>query len=224
MDGKELWNQVRQEVTTSPIELSTWSSHAMKTDMKHFLFTFARYKFVMKMLTGQDLSVLELGCNDGLGTMFFEQSGRCSRVAGVDFDTDSIQWAKENLSSGITSFYEADFLKTDNYPRGEYNVVCSLDVIEHIESSQEDLFMRIICDNLASDGFVVIGTPSLSMYQYTSEKNKKAHINNYSQERLTALLKKYFHNVFIFGMNDEVLHTGMFSMTSYIMALCCNKK
>ena len=84
--------------------------------------------------------------------------------------------------------------------------------------------MEVICNNLVKDGFAVIGTPSLSMYAYTSEKNKKAHINNYSQERLTELLNKYFHNVFIFGMNDEVLHTGMYSMTSYIMALCCYKR
>ena len=224
MDGKELWNQVRQEVTTCPIELSTWSSHAMKTDMKHFLFTFARYKFVMKMLTGHNIKVLELGCNDGLGTMFFEQSGRCDKVVGVDFDTDSIQWARKKLTSKITSFYEADFLKMDNYPQGGYNTICSLDVIEHIDQSQENCFMEVICNNLAKDGFAVIGTPSLSMYAYTSEKNKKAHINNYSQERLTELLNKYFHNVFIFGMNDEVLHTGMYSMTSYIMALCCYKR
>lgn len=88
---KELWEQVRHEVTAAPLQLSQWSLHAMKTDMKHFLFTFARYKFVMKMMTGTDLAVLELGCNDGLGTMFF--------------DADAIEWAKVNLETDILSFY-----------------------------------------------------------------------------------------------------------------------
>ena len=222
--GEELWEQVRQEVTASPILLSQWSSHAMKTDMKHFLFTFARYKFVMKMMTGTNLSVLELGCNDGLGTMFFEQSGKCSKVVGVDFDQESICWAKKNLTSQITSFYEGDFFDKDCYPSGQYDVMASLDVIEHIEPKDEDAFVQLFVNNLSDDGFAVIGTPSLSMYQYTSEKNKQAHINNYSQERLIRLLKKYFWNVFIFGMNDEVLHTGMYSLSAYIMAVCCHKK
>lgn len=222
--GKELWEQVRHEVTAAPIQLSQWSSHAMKTDMKHFLFTFARYKFVMKMMTGTDLSVLELGCNDGLGTMFFEQSGKCRTVVGVDFDKESIRWAKENLTSSVTSFYEGDFFDKTCYPAGKYDVITSLDVIEHIESKDEDAFIKLFVDNLSDDGFAVIGTPSLAMYQHTSEKNKHAHINNYSQERLTKLLKKYFWNVFVFGMNDEILHTGMYPLTAYIMVVCCHKK
>ncbi len=37
-------------------------------------------------------------------------------------------------------------------------------------------------------------------------------------------MHKYFENVFLFGMNDEVLHTGMYPMASYIMALGCGKR
>jgi hypothetical protein len=35
------------------------------------------------------------------------------------------------------------------------------------------------------------------------------------------LLQEFFHNVFIFCMNDEVLHTGFHKMAHYIFALGC---
>ena len=41
---------------------------------------------------------------------------------------------------------------------------------------------------------------------------------------LKSLLSKYFHNVFIFSMNDEVVHTGFYPMAHYLFALCCDKK
>jgi len=50
------------------------------------------------------------------------------------------------------------------------------------------------------------------------------HINLYDQKRLYMLMSKFFHNVFIFHMNDEVVHTGFAPMTCYIFALCCNKR
>ncbi|MFM8835604.1 MAG: methyltransferase type 12, partial [Actinomycetota bacterium] len=37
-------------------------------------------------------------------------------------------------------------------------------------------------------------------------------------------LKKYFHSVFMFSMNDEVVHTGFFPMSHYLIAVCADKK
>lgn len=46
-----------------------------------------------------------------------------------------------------------------------------------------------------------------------------SHINLYSHERLKGLMCGYFHNVFMFGMNDEVVHTGFPSMAHYLFAV-----
>ena len=32
----------------------------------------------------------------------------------------------------------------------------------------------------------------------------------------------HFRNVFIFSMNDEVVHTGFYPMAHYLFALCCH--
>jgi len=37
-------------------------------------------------------------------------------------------------------------------------------------------------------------------------------------------LGAYFANVFIFSMNDEVVHTGFGKMSHYNIALCCGPR
>lgn len=99
-----------------------------------------------------------------------------------------------------------------------------MDVIEHIPQADEQTFVDTIADNLSEVGFAVIGTPNVTMYPYASPWNKERHINNFDQHRLHALLATRFEQVFLFGMNDEVLHTGFDPMCCYIMALACQKK
>ena len=40
------------------------------------------------------------------------------------------------------------------------------------------------------------------------------------KEQLENYLSKFFKNVFTFGMNDEVLHTGYNKMCHYVFAIC----
>jgi hypothetical protein len=37
-------------------------------------------------------------------------------------------------------------------------------------------------------------------------------------------MQRFFHNVFMFSMNDEVVHTGYHKMAHYLFALCCGKR
>jgi hypothetical protein len=38
------------------------------------------------------------------------------------------------------------------------------------------------------------------------------------------LFEKYFNFVWIFSMNDEVVHTGYYPMAHYLFAVCAGKK
>jgi 2-polyprenyl-3-methyl-5-hydroxy-6-metoxy-1,4-benzoquinol methylase len=89
--------------------------------------------------------------------------------------------------------------------------------------NQEHEFLRTACINLKPDGFCVIGTPNDTASQYASEATKAAHVNLFTAEKLTALMNRYFRNVFLFCMNDEVVHTGFYPMAHYLMALGCGK-
>ena len=90
--------------------------------------------------------------------------------------------------------------------------------------SRIDIFLNSILRNLKKDGFCIIGTPNITASKYACKASKIGHINLFDAERLKKLLLKKFNNVFIFGMNDEVVHTGYYPMCHYLFALACNRK
>jgi len=107
---------------------------------------------------------------------------------------------------------------------GHFDAVYSLDVLEHIEPDQERLFLSNAFANLDSQGAAIIGMPSLESQPYASAQSKIGHVNCKSAPDLKGLLEVYFHNVFVFSMNDEVVHTGFHKMANYVIAVCAGKK
>ncbi len=210
-----------QKVPTQSIEFGSYFSNQFHTDVRHFLFTLSRYKFAAKMLGDfPRKTVLELGCNEGIGTAMLAQVAK--EVLAVDFDRRAIECACHNLEF----LNNADFLCEDFLAKsyGKFNAVVALDVIEHISKNRENYFIRTLVENLAEDGFVIVGTPNQTASIYASEASQIGHINLFGYERLKELFNNSFKNVFLFGMNDEVLHTGFLPMCHYLFVLACNKR
>jgi len=101
-----------------------------------------------------------------------------------------------------------------------HEALFSLDVIEHIAPRDEHAYISNLCESLTEDGLLMIGTPSLESQIYASPPSKAGHINCKTSTELKALLEKYFEHVFVFSMNDEVIHTGFSPMAHYLFALC----
>jgi 2-polyprenyl-3-methyl-5-hydroxy-6-metoxy-1,4-benzoquinol methylase len=95
-----------------------------------------------------------------------------------------------------------------------------LDVLEHIDAADEDTFLNNIKNSVRERGVVIVGMPSLESQEYASRLSKEGHINCKSGSVLKSLCEKHFENVFLFSMNDEVVHTGFSPMAHYIFALC----
>ena len=106
----------------------------------------------------------------------------------------------------------------------QFDGVFSLDVLEHIDESNDNNFLKNVCKSLKEHGTFIVGMPSLESQVYASVASKIGHVNCKSGPDLRDLLKKYFHSVFMFSMNDEVVHTGFFPMSHYLLAVCCDKK
>lgn len=215
-------------------ELGPYYSNGMYTDIKKSMITLSRYKFVSKMLEYKEkLKILELGCNEGLGAYFFMQLSNCLEYVGVDIDKKAIQWGLEKVKPEAelykkrVEFLQEDFLEPvflEEVGKKRFNTVISLDVIEHIAKEDEQKYMNAIVENLEENGIAIIGTPNISMYQYQPEATKKVHINMFDQVRLSNLFHTAFHNVFLFSMNDEIVHTGFAPMACYFFAVCCGLK
>jgi SAM-dependent methyltransferase len=194
-----------------------WSFNLL-TDPKRLAFVLARYQFAAKM-TGRNKRVLELGCSEGIGTPILAEFA--AQYTGVDMDASAIATASENWESGQCRFIEADFLGREF---GNFDSIVSLDVIEHIYPEYEPLFFQTVAQNLGEDGICLIGTPNVTSSPYASVGSQRGHVNLYDAGRFEAAMRTVFHNVFMFGLNDEVLHTGFAPMAHYLMALGCSKR
>jgi len=202
-------------------QLGLMTSQLYRDDPKHLVFQLSRYKFAAKMLSGLK-NVLEVGCGDGFSTKLIRQE--VSYVVGIDFDPVFIEAAKtlHRTQRGM-EFLVWDICKDG--PREEkYNGIFSCDVIEHIPKKQENRFLRNIVLSLAPRGVFLCGTPSLASQAYASLPSRQGHVNCKDAPALKKLLLSHFQNVFIFSMNDEVVHTGFHSMAHYLFALCCGPK
>jgi 2-polyprenyl-3-methyl-5-hydroxy-6-metoxy-1,4-benzoquinol methylase len=163
--------------------------------------------------------VAELGCGDAFGTRIVQQE--VETVTVYDFDPVFIRDIRRRQSAKWPlDAYLHDILERPLPHR--YDAVYTLDVIEHIPAPKEDVFIRNLAASLVDHGVLMIGSPSLESQAYASPQSKIGHVNCKSGRALKLLLERHFHTVFLFSMNDEVVHTGYYPMAHYLFALCSN--
>ena len=136
----------------------------------------------------------------------------------IDFDPTFVEDAKlQNSERQNISFQALDITKS--HVEGEFEAAYSLDTIEHIQPADQDAFMANICKSLAPRGMCIIGTPNKHASQHASPLSQQGHVNLQDSDSLRELLAHYFHDTFIFSMNDEVVHTGFYPMAHYLFGL-----
>ena len=200
--------------------LGLMTNQAWLDDPKRLIFTLSRYKFVAKMFSGRK-HVLEVGCGDAFFTRLV--AADVGKLTAVDFDPLFVQDVNRRMSTRWKfECIEHDMLRGP--VPGNYDAMYSLDVLEHILPSNEDIFLRNMFSSLDADGAAIIGIPSLESQQFASQISKDGHVNCKSMPDLKSSLTNYFHNVFVFSMNDEVVHTGFHKMSHYLIALCCGRR
>jgi SAM-dependent methyltransferase len=201
-------------------KLGLMINESWNQDPKRTLFTLARYKFVARMLEGQQ-RVLEVGCADAFGTRLVQQT--VGKVTAVDFDPIFVDDVRVRLDPAWPlECFVCDLLES-SVP-GRFDAIYSLDVLEHIHPDKEAQFITNMLRSLDENGVMIVGMPSLESQRYASPQSKSGHVNCKSGDDLKSLFNHYFHNVFLFSMNDETVHTGFYPMAHYLIALCCCKK
>src|SRR5262245_37475402 len=173
----------------------------------------SRYKLVAKMRAGRN-KMLEFGCADAFGTRIVQQA--VGEVTATDFDPIFIDDVKDRMNSRWAFNVFVHDMLSGPVP-GSFDAAYALDVLEHIPPKREDEFLRNVVASLTDTGIAIIGMPSLESQAYASEQSKAGHVNCKSGDVLKSALERYFHTVFVFSMNDEVVHTGFYSMANYLI-------
>lgn len=196
------------------------SNQTWNDDPKRLTFLLSRYKFVAKMFSGM-ANVLEVGCADAFATRIVLQE--VNNLTAIDFDPVFVEdvikrmdqrWRFECVTHDILS----------GPVTGRFNGAYALDVLEHISKEDEECFIANIVQSLTADGVLIIGMPSLQSQTFASPPSKAGHINCMDHQSLKSLMSRFFRNIFLFSMNDEVVHTGFYPMANYFLALCCTKQ
>ncbi|MBG04578.1 MAG: SAM-dependent methyltransferase [Rhodospirillaceae bacterium] len=193
------------------------SNQVWHDDPKRLVFVLARYKFVARLLEGR-ATVLEVGCADAFGTRIVQQS--VGTVTAIDFDPEFIQDAQNRLQAQWPLDLRVHDILSGPI-QNNFDAAYSIDVMEHILPEHEERFVENVAASINPNGTAIFGMPSLESQVYASKQSKAGHVNCKTGEQLKSDLERKFHNVFVFSMNDEVIHTGFYPMAHYLFAVCC---
>lgn len=214
-NGDRHFAQVVDKYAEDGVVMGPYASYTWINDPKHYLFSLSRYKFCAKMLAGTQ-HVVEIGCGDGTGLPLLLQS--VGNVHGIDIEPSVIDNnTRRNIYGERLTFETLDI--TQFAPQGIFDSAISLDVIEHVAQEKENDFFKNIKTALTPHAICIIGTPNSTSDAYASEASRREHVNLKNHKTLVESLILHFHNVFLFSMNDEVIHTGFYPMAHYLMAL-----
>jgi len=200
--------------------LGLMTNQAWQDDPKHLVFTLSRYKFVGKMLAERS-NVLEVGCADAFGTRIVRQA--VGRLTATDFDPVFVADVQARMDPKWAFECKLHDMLSGPFP-GSFDAAYALDVIEHIAPADEARFLRNIVQSLTPEGALILGCPSLESQAFASPQSKAGHVNCKDGPGMRKLLSQHFSNVFVFSMNDEVVHTGYFPMAHYILGLGCGPR
>ena len=202
-----------------PISLGRYTSYWMHRTPRRMLHSMSYYKFASRLI-GKDKRVLDIGCNEGLGTFLLAK--QCGFAKGLDFDEEAIACAKKNFSEPCIEFVLDNVLTSPCLE--PFDAVTNFDVIEHIYPENAPAFWKALQRHIKPKGIAIVGTPSEISQVYASPISKKGHVNIYSPERLEQEMKEMFEHVFLFAANDEMVHTGYLPLAHYLMGVGCGVK
>lgn len=206
------------------VSLPCMANQTWLEDPKRLIFMLARYKHAGSLLRGCQ-RVLELGCGDGFGTNITAQF--VAQIDAIDADPLLIEEANRYSNRNNINYFVHEFsniARNNPIKKQTYDGIFSLDVFEHLEKKVQMDYVRMIKAHLKPDGRFMCGIPSIESQEYASPRSKAGHINCMSANNFIEYWNSHFKNVQLFGMNDEVLHTGFGPMCHYLIVNCTHLK
>jgi hypothetical protein len=210
--------QVKDKIGLTTLGLMT--NQVWYDDPRRLGILLSRYKFVAKMLSGRR-DVGEVGCGDAFGSRVVLQT--VEKLTVYDFDPIFMEDIRQRYCDRWHITARHHDIVLGPLPQ-THDAIYSLDVMEHVAQADEHAYLSNLRGSLTDSGVLIIGMPSLESQAYTSSQSRVGHVNCKRGTDLKVLLERYFQNVFVFSMNDEVVHTGFYPMAHYLLAICCCKK
>jgi acetyltransferase-like isoleucine patch superfamily enzyme len=145
-----------------------------------------RGRRIAELLHPQDV-VLDIGCGEGIVTSLLAQTG--ARVMGCDYSLEVVETAARQFSNIQFVYCNSTCLRFED---GSFTTVVLSEVAEHLLRVQLEKTLREACRVLQPQGALLLATPLTGKGACTSTY---AHIYEYSQDEMRALLDQTFDEV-----------------------------
>ena len=177
----------------------------------HGLAFEARYRTCVRLLrplfqSAKAQTVLDIGCGDGALFYFLNRAFPNASLYGIDGSREGIDLAKTYLAKHAVSTVElktVDFSDLDSF-KAKYDIVISLDVIEHLQD--QDQFLASISNLLNKGGYILLSTP----IRITEAPRDKDHQKEFFADEFKSLIEK---NGFEVIMHDQI--TPIYTLIRY---------
>lgn len=124
-----------------------------------------RYREVRRYVLRTTGPILDIACGCGYGSAIIDAA---ERYIGLDIDENAIEYANEHYGAyGLFRKYDG---KRIPYDDSSFDIVCSIETIEHLDRRYHNDFYSELCRVLKTDGFLVVSTPNRN---YIWKKLKK---------------------------------------------------
>lgn len=147
-----------------------------------------RYDFAASLVS--NARVMDCACGAGYGSALLARAG-AAKVVGVDVSGDALSWARAEFSiDGRTEFRLAT---ADELPisDGEFDVVVSLETVEHVSAEAAPKFIRTLARALRPAGKLILSTP-INHGPDRFHPENPFHLREYTPAELGALLSPHF--------------------------------
>ena len=202
-----------------------------KNIKNHGLGFEARYRTCVRLLrhllqSDKTQTILDLGCGDGTLFYFLNRAFPNASLHGIDGSRDGIELAKTYFARHSVSNVELktlDFSDLDSI-KAKYDIVISLDVIEHLQD--HDRFLASISSLLNDGGYILLSTP-IRITEFPRDKDHKREFfpnefkgliekNGFeviTHDQITPIyyLIRYFHPI-RFGIGKSKLYKTFYNL------------
>jgi hypothetical protein len=239
------------EALQMPVGLPTQSLQASRLwqdDEARLASHLAHYRFIAAVI-GIRHDVAEYGCASPTGTrLILQQSRKMTLFDPRPLVVGDLQWRFQDDWR-----FEARLHDIISKPLSrQVDSAYCVDFLQYISRDEEDDFVRNLRNSLSRDSdFLLIGNPSYGAGNQTdtqrglgadvpdgiAAQSRRENLPRQSQSarsealiyrrtgaELKALMERFFQNVFVFSMVDDVAQPGILPNAQHVFALSCGKK
>lgn len=176
-----------------------------------YLYYLEKVLFLMDELDDSK-SLLDVGCGDGRLIRELRKRNCQASLQGADFSKRAIDFARV-LNPGV-SFDVVDLTDRLSLPKAEFDVVVSMEMLEHIPLAQVEVVIKNLAHLTKTGGQLILTVP------HVNRNLDKKHYQHFDSQSLRKILLRKFDRVDLFGFYRQSVMNILFHcivVTYYFM-------